>query len=88
MTKQDVIHYMGMGYKLGITHESASAMLISTGFPGTKNPDRIDVPISVAEDVIKSEMVTMLTEYRKGSRMGWRELHLDGTIANWWVMAQ
>lgn len=91
---QVLFHSMGLGFVLGIPHDGSTPFLRprkgnGCGFSGEQ---------LAADELISSGLIYKLTEHgepppeqRKrgdGWRNGWREMNLDGDVADWWVCTQ
>lgn len=83
----EIFEWVSQGWVLGITKESAAAVLVRPWFQHKK-----DVPVNVAIEATKSRLMFQLTEFRIGTsdsyRKGWRDMGLDGITYSWWVMRQ
>ncbi len=85
------------GYALKIEHRTGKATLVDTPFPrgerkryGQVKITRTvscDVPGEVVNELIEKEAVSMLTEFTENSRFGWRDIGVDGTDCNVYLMS-
>jgi hypothetical protein len=95
-TAGELYERMGQGNRLRVDHDSGVCSLFHT----MAGDFLLLVPINrqAFEELRLTGFIHKLTEHgepppaqRKrgdGWRNGWRELNLDGEIADWWVLAQ
>lgn len=85
------------GYVLRIDHGSCKATLLDTpslrghrkryGQTEITRAPSCDVPEEVANELIESGAVSMLTEFEENWRYGWRDIGVDGTGCNLYLMS-
>lgn len=89
-----IVRYLGTGFKLRVPHDGSMAELVSP----EGSSKTVEDP--VVKELISSGQVHKLTELgeppirseerkrARGWRCGWREIGLDGSTADWYLLTQ
>lgn len=82
---QQLFRDIGRGTPLRMPHDvSKTAALVDTPHWQLGYEEQ-PVSRAIAQELIEANVLHKLTEHQIGSRSGWREMGLDGTVADFWV---
>lgn len=90
MYRNPALDLQAKGYRLRIPKDGSQPESVETVRcpPGCGCAERVPISHDDAREAISGHLLTRLTEHRNGARMGWRELDLDGDVADWYVWMQ
>lgn len=76
------------GMILRIDHADGSASLVESHARYGKNRPSVPVPDFIAKELLESGRFTVLTADRFNHKIGWKELGLDGSTADFFLCVQ
>jgi|SRR6185369_130898 len=82
-----ILGLMGQGHVLRVSKDGCS--LLPSKHRAFQFPEPVEgVWVHFVNELKASGFITQLTENRNGSRMGWKEMELDGSGCELWVCTQ